>query len=299
MNSDQLRGIEDTVEEIERNLITPFNLDGLSKKVGISKYHLIRLFGSISNKSLMSYVRARRLSVSLNDLINSNENILDIALKYQFQYEQSYIRAFQSYFKVTPAKYRKLNIEMPIEQKIDIRMFKNIGQGLVIQPKMVFKPTFYVQGIRKAIIHEENLKEYTTNQLAILFEEKYKPLIQNRINEHIYLALILYGENPLISNDYLPCVETKTYNSVEEPFYSFEMPLQEYAVFRYVGFHAPIDVTYKTLKELYDYIMGDWLMKTGYKQSKLCHFERMDLNVCSNDYCEMDLYFPITISQGE
>lgn len=294
MNENQISTIGDTVDTIERYLEHPLSLDELSKEVGISKYHLLRLFKSITDKSLMAYVRARRLSLSLSDIINTGMNILDIAIKYQFEYEQSYIRAFHNQFHTTPAKYRKCITELPIERKIDIYSLKGIGQGFVIQPRIVIKPEFHVQGIQKEIFHEENLEKCTTNQLAMLFYETYFPLVPNKINEHIYLAMILYRSNQFISNDYLPCVETSELNQVEPPFQAYTLPLQEYAVFRYVGLHAPTDVTYKTLIELYDYT--DWYFETNnsLKLIRPYHFERMDLTVCSSTYCEMDIYFPIS-----
>lgn len=294
MNTDQIAGIDYTVEIIEKNLDRPFHLDELSKQVGISKYHLLRLFKSITDNSLMSYVKGRRLSLSLHDLINTDQNILDIALKYQFKYEQSYIRAFQKQFHITPAKYRRTKCEMPIIQKVDMNTLQNMGQGFIIQPKMVIRPQTYVQGIKEEIFHQENLTAYTTNKLATRFKKDYLPLIPNKIHENIYLALILYGTNPGISNDYLPCVETKTLNKVNPPFYHFTIPSQEYAVFRYVGLHSPMEVTYATLLELYNYTDGYWKSHTGFKQTHPFHFEQMDLSICSDTYCEMDIYYPIS-----
>ena len=241
----------------------------------------------------MAYVKSRRLSLSLSNLINTDSNILAIALKYKFEYEQSYIRAFQKQFQITPAKYRKQKTEMPIEQRIDIHTLKSIDQGFVIQPKMVIKPLFHIQGIQEEILDQENLNEFSTNKLAMLFHEQYLPLVSNKINEHIYLAIIFYSANSQVSNNYMPCVETSRLNEVESPFTAFTIPLQEYAVFRYVGLHAPTEVTYRTLKELYDYITGYWQVNTAFKQSQPYHFERMDLSICSNTYCEMDLYFPL------
>ncbi len=119
------------------------------------------------------------------------------------------------------------------------------------------------------------------------------PLVPNKVNEHIYLALILYDPDRIISNDYLPCVETSTLNVVTAPFAAYTIPMQEYALFRYVGLHSPTEVSYKTLKELYDYIDGYWQINTIFKQSNSLHFERMDLSICSDTYCEMDLYYPI------
>ncbi len=292
MNNDQIAVIENTIDTIEDNLLHPLNLNELSRRVGLSKYHLERLFKSLSNKSLMSYIRGRRLSLSLHDLIHSRLNIIDIALKYQFEYEQSYIRAFQNQFRITPAKYRKLRYELPFEQKIDISTLTGTCQGFVIQPRMVIKPQFYIQGIKEEIFHAENLTSSTANKVAELFREQYLSMVPNRRNEHIYLAVIRYRPDSHISNDYIPCVETSVPNQAKPPFTAMTIPLQEYAVFRYVGFHAPTQLNYRTLKELYDYT-DYWVMNTKHRQLQPYHFERMDLSVCDDTFCEMDIYLPI------
>ncbi|MBH1940415.1 helix-turn-helix domain-containing protein [Mobilitalea sibirica] len=292
MNSNQISKLEYTIETIEKHMDQPLNLNDLSKKVGLSKFHLQRLFKALVDKSLMAYIRGRRLSNSLHDLLHTNMNILDIAVKYQFDYEQSFIRAFQNRFHITPAKYRKLRHELPIEQKIDITTLTGIEQGFIIQPRMVIKPGFYIQGIMDEIFHEQNMIELTTNRLAMLFHKEYLPIVPNKVHEHVYLAIVEYRPVSTISNDYIPCVETSIINTVNPPFVTRTIPSQEYAVFRYVGFHSPYELTYKTMKEFYDYT-DYWVMSTKLKQAQNYHFERMDLSICREDYCEMDIYIPI------
>ncbi len=292
MNRNQISLIETTIDVIEAHLLYPLTLDELSKKVGISKYHLERLFKSLCSKPLISYIRGRRLSLSLHDLIHSHLKIIDIALKYQFEYEQSYIRAFQNLFGITPARYRRLKIELPIEQKLDTKTLTGIDQGFVIQPRMVIRPQFYIQGIKEEIFHVENLEQFTANKVAELFRNQFLKQVPHRINEEFYLAIIKYLPNPSISNDYIPCVETEVLNKPEAPFVAMAIPAQEYAVFRYVGLHAPTQLNYKTLKELYDYT-DYWIMNTKHQQNQPYHFERMDLTICSDSYCEMDIYLPI------
>lgn len=294
MNSNQVTSIKNTIEHIEKDIRTDINLDQLSKNVGISKYHLDRLFKSITDKSLMSYVRGRKLSLSLYDLMNTNLNIIDIANEYQFEHEQSYIRAFKQQFNITPSQYRKLHCEMPIQQKIDVNYMHNLAQGLVIQPRMCIKPQFYVQGIKEEIIHEENLENHTTNALADKFFKYYLPQIDNIIDDKIYIGLVEYSENPKYSNNYIPCVQTSVLNKIVEPFVQYAIPSSEYAVFRYIGFHSPYEISYKTLKELYDYI-ANWRKKTSYKRYRAYHFEKLDFRICSDSYCEMDVYIPVKV----
>ena len=292
MNSYQITLIENTIEYIEKNLESPLSSDDISREVGLSKFHLQRLFRALVNDTLISYVRGRRLSASLHDLLYTDDNILDIALKYQFDYEQSYIRAFQKQFHITPAKYRKLKYELPIVQKLDINTITAIEQGMILQPKMVIRPQFYVQGIKDEVNHEKNLVEYKTTKMALEFRDKYLSLIPNKINEHIYLAIIEYMPDRLIRNFYIPCVETSILNPQNEPLVSYTIPMQEYAVFKYIGFHDPKYITYKTIVDFYDHIMI-WKKNSNYNKEQPYHFERIDLSICSDTYCEMDIYIPI------
>jgi len=49
MNDNQISSIENTIENIERKIKNGINLDQLSEEVGISKYHLHRLFKSLTD----------------------------------------------------------------------------------------------------------------------------------------------------------------------------------------------------------------------------------------------------------
>lgn len=294
MNNDQISAIEEAIQIIDEEIKQPLDLDRLSKKVGISKYHLHHLFKSITGKPLMSYARGRRLSMSITDLINTDLNIIDIASEYQFEHEQSYIRAFKQRFNITPSQYRKSQCEMPIEQKIDTNHLRHIGQGLMIEPQMCIRPEFYVQGIQKEIVHEENLMNKVANKLVEEFQTIYLPLIDNRIDCDTYIGLVLYAGNSEYSNYYVPSVVVTPTNKVVPPFVSYKIPMQEYAVFRYIGLHSPFDISYVTLKALYDFI-DEWKIGTAYRQAEPFHFEKINLNTCCKSYCEMDIYIPIEV----
>lgn len=294
MNKNQVSSIKNTIIMIEEQLKEPINLDHISKNAGISKCHLHRLFKAFTGKSMIAYVRGRKLSKSLYELLNTDMTVLDIACEYAFEYEQSYIRSFQRQFNITPTQYRQSGAEIPIVQKIDINSFKSIGEGLILEPRMIIKPKFYVQGIKSEIIHLENLQNQTTNSLAKEYENDYLSLIANKTNPDVYIGLVIYSSNPEYSNLYMPCTETSVLNPNAPPLESRIIPMQEYAVFRYVGFHSPYNITYEALLNLYDYIFKEWLTTTSYQSASYYHFEKLDLSICSEDYCEMDIYIPIT-----
>jgi AraC family transcriptional regulator len=99
--------LENVLIEIERNPKGYINDFTLADKFSLSKGHLCRLFKLAFGQSLGAYIRSRKLSASIEDLLNTNMNIVDIAIEYGFDYEQSYIRSFKREFGITPGSLRK------------------------------------------------------------------------------------------------------------------------------------------------------------------------------------------------
>jgi len=93
--------------DIEEGIRTNINSDVIAKKHTLSESHLKRLFRLKYNQPIGFYIRSFKLKASINELLNTDSNILDIALVYGFNYEQSYIRAFKRQFGITPGKLRK------------------------------------------------------------------------------------------------------------------------------------------------------------------------------------------------
>jgi len=101
--------LENVLIDIDKYLDDGINSHILAKKNSLSEGHLRRLFRFSYKRTIAGYIRSRKLKASLDDLLENNSNVLDIALKYGFEYEQSYIRAFKREFGITPGDFRKLN----------------------------------------------------------------------------------------------------------------------------------------------------------------------------------------------
>lgn len=95
------------LSKIENGLKNGVNADNLAAQYKFSTGHLRRLFKCYFKHTLSEYIRSRKLSASIYDLINTDKKIIDIALAYDFEYEQSYIRSFKREFGITPGELRK------------------------------------------------------------------------------------------------------------------------------------------------------------------------------------------------
>jgi len=104
---DQAGIIRDLLSWLESHLDQPLALDNVAAKAGYSKWHLQRMFKDVTGHAIGAYIRARRLSKSAVALRLTARPILDIALQYRFDSQQTFTRAFKKQFAVTPALYRR------------------------------------------------------------------------------------------------------------------------------------------------------------------------------------------------
>lgn len=97
-----------TVSYIESNLTEDINLDSFTSVVGYLKYHLSRLFKKDSGKSIVEYIRLRRLALAATLLLETEESILTIGFLFRFQSQEAFSRAFKEVYSLPPGKYRQL-----------------------------------------------------------------------------------------------------------------------------------------------------------------------------------------------
>ncbi|WP_029684565.1 MDR efflux pump AcrAB transcriptional activator RobA [Tatumella saanichensis] len=104
---DQAGIIRDLLVWLESHLDQPLSLDNVAFKAGYSKWHLQRMFKNVTGHAIGAYIRARRLSKAAVALRLTSRPILDIALQYRFDSQQTFTRAFKKQFNQTPAGYRR------------------------------------------------------------------------------------------------------------------------------------------------------------------------------------------------
>ncbi len=152
--------IQKSIDYIEANLKNNITLEDISREAYSSLSHFHRIFHYMTDYSVKEYIRKRRLSSAAHDLICTKDNILEIALDYQYQSHETFTRAFKKIYGNTPIKYRKNQQEHVLFEKID-----------VFEPE--YQNLFYDESIRVRFV--------TFNQLKIIGYE-LKTTLQNNQN---------------------------------------------------------------------------------------------------------------------
>lgn len=94
---------------IEKNYNNNLTLSSISEDMHISPQYISKFFKDNLGIGFVDYVNKLRITKSLNDLLQSNKNILDIALEHGFNDHKAYNRVFKKEFHMTATEYKKKN----------------------------------------------------------------------------------------------------------------------------------------------------------------------------------------------
>jgi AraC family transcriptional regulator len=100
------QAILSTLIYIQTHLEGALNLDVLAGRVGFSAYHFHRVFRQVLGEPVKEYVRRLRMERAAYRLKISDETVLQIAMDAGFKTHESFTRAFQRQFGITPNEFR-------------------------------------------------------------------------------------------------------------------------------------------------------------------------------------------------
>ena len=101
--------IESVLIELEKNLVNPdFKLEDLSEALNMSYSNIYRKFQSITNKTLVDFMRSLRLKKAAIILVQHNYTISEIAFNVGFNDPKYFSRCFKKEYNHTPKQFKQL-----------------------------------------------------------------------------------------------------------------------------------------------------------------------------------------------
>ena len=110
MRADYKSLVESCVEYIEAHAASSLSAEDVAAVVNYSYPHFARVFSDLVGMSPLSYVRQRKLSHAAQKILDTNREIMDIAMDIGFASQQTFTRAFTETYRVSPLQYRKRGI---------------------------------------------------------------------------------------------------------------------------------------------------------------------------------------------
>ena len=279
-----IQKIQLAIDFAEEHLTDPVTFEEAASCSGFSPFHFHRLFVALTGSTFCDYLRRRRLSEAGKELITTSNRIIDIAIKYQFESQESFTRSFSKMFDMTPGQFRKA--ENPklfyFKRRLTREILAHLQRGVTMEPKIVELPGFTVVGMRYVGDNKNQeiaqmWSEFNRDCLWIKYVKRFSP--------GLGVCTMIPGEKEKF--EYIAGFMVDKVEEIPQGFVSKELKPQKYAVFTHKG-------SLETLKNTYSYAYATWLPNSGYEYDDASDLEWYDNRF--KDFApesEFDILLPI------
>lgn len=145
--ADPLPGV---IAWIETHLDRALTLEQVAAQAALSPHHFSRLFTARMGRSVMAYVRGRRLVGGARRLCTEPDlRLIDLAFECGFESQEAFTRAFRRVFGVSPGRFRRGFAVEPIEGQYPMTPMNApsaLQDAVVRLPELVTLPAFRIAG---------------------------------------------------------------------------------------------------------------------------------------------------------
>ncbi|WP_058307713.1 AraC family transcriptional regulator [Gracilibacillus massiliensis] len=280
--------IQKAIEYMEKNILEDITIDSIAKQANVSPFHFQRTFAVLTEITIGDYIRRRRLTLAGEDLLTTDEKIIDLANKYGYDTPEAFSKAFRRQHGVTPSEARKKKGKLQSYNRLIIQVTLKGAEPM--KYSIVEKHAFQIVGINRefpCVAEEENV---------VGIPELWKEVNQNGTSELLFQlndgevkgVLGVCGEVSEAqkkTNVFDYWVATSYAGEVPEGMHGIEIPASKWAVFEV---HGPMPIA---MQNTWKQIFSEWFPSTGYEHAGTLEFE----SYSDEDPNRPDLYSEIWI----
>lgn len=254
--------VEKAVWYIESHFAGEIALEDVALAAGVSRFHLLRAFGSVTGWPVMRYIRARRLSEAARALAARNGGILDIALEAGYGSHEAFTRAFRQQFGIVPDALRTGRALETLKLVEPLKMDETPLETLTA-PRFEDGATLLFAGLRER--YDQDGSAAIPSQW-----QRFQPHIGHVANQTGDAAYgVCYNSDDDGNIDYLSGVEVTSFDGLQPELERIRVAPQRYAVFRH-------DEHVSTIRRTWMTIFGKWFPASAYEAADAPSFERYD-----------------------
>ena len=75
-----IEGFQESIDFIEQNLTEELDIENIASKAALSTFYYQRIFGALCGMTAGEYIRARRMSLAVQELNRKDVKVIDIAI---------------------------------------------------------------------------------------------------------------------------------------------------------------------------------------------------------------------------
>jgi len=270
----------------------------------------------MAGMSVSEYIRRRRLSQAVFDIQNSRERIIDIALKYGYESQATFSRAFKELHNTTPLSARKSGIQLKTYPPISFRLtikgaeelnfrienrpaFEMVDWGIVLTGShdQGGLPSFWsdAEGFEafrpKGSIPEKDIIDLEEYNEAILGESKPMIKIAWKGEQALYYFVCAYEYESKDGKTKAYCELTTDINTAG--LHSQRGNLQIIPATDWVVFPFAYKLCSENVSEAYARILTEWFPASNYTRNKaIPHLEQFPVGIGAENM-PWEIWMPI------
>jgi len=256
--------IQKAINYIEENLEEDINYESAAKHVGMSSYYFHRIFSAITGMSPTEYIRNRRLTCAAEDLTKNNCNILDVAIKYRFESNESFTRAFSKFHGILPKIAKQKGNELKAFTKLNLEI--KIDGGKILNYRIEDREEFEISAIMRSFCFE-NKNEISKFWDEIKSNGKLKEISKDFSRCTLGICL---GENNADNYKYGIGIEILDKSDEIKDAEIIKVPRSKWIVFKCEGQNS------NDINDLWSRIYREYFITSEYKQCMDIDFELYD-----------------------
>lgn len=260
------RRMHAVIEHIDRHLDQDLDLATLAGVANFSDFHFHRLFHAWMREPLGEYVRRRRLEVAALRLRSQPKTpVLQVALAVGFGSAEAFTRSFRARFACSPTEWRNSKCDQAMSKTDQVpRRLADENGAMKVKPltvKLQDRKAVTVAYLRHTGPYGRGITEFWMKCVAPWMEA-------NNLMDRPRYGVALDDPHATQPEQcrYDACVEISPNQILAGDAKEKALPGGKYAV---LEFRGPI----ATIGEAWDYLLGDWLPKSGLELDSRPMFE--------------------------
>jgi len=167
--------IQKSIEYIESNLENYIDLSIVAEKAYMSLSNFYRMFFALTGHSVKEYIRKRRMTLAIDDIIAKKSTIMDIAIKYGFESSDAFSRSFKQIVGCNPSMFREVNTKYNFERMSVLDKYYEVQDKELLERYPDIKVLKKVEPIKVAYYRYYGKNpEYNAFKVLLQWAEKNK-----------------------------------------------------------------------------------------------------------------------------
>ena len=280
---DTLGNMRKALEYIEENLSHEIEHVQIARIALCSQYHFQRMFVFLTGIPLSEYIRRRRLTLAALDIQNTDEKIIDIALKYGYSSADAFSRAFQLMHHVTPSQARKKGVLLKVQPRIAVSL--SLKGDVEMSYRIEEKEAFCITGMKERFSHVDNLGKSVGEMWGSVSKDMMARIsaLSNVKPEGIVGACSeMYDDNT--TDYYIGAITTA---ECPADLVQLNVPAGTWAVFEITG------ALPAAMSEIWGRIFSEWFPATGYEHAQAPEIEWYSNGDMSSSGYKSEIWIPV------